>query len=128
LPRTRVLETSQTGGAMDKVKTALLVTVMLSVVSVIGDCFLKRASGREQPFAGGWFFLGLLVFCSTAFGWVFVMRHLKFASIGAVYSISTVLLLTFVGTVFLRERLAFEEMVGIGLAIASLVLLARFAG
>jgi small multidrug resistance pump len=56
-----------------------------------------------------------------------VMRHLKLATISVVYSVSMILLLTGVGAVFFREALSPYEIVGLVLAIASLVLLVRFA-
>jgi small multidrug resistance pump len=112
---------------MDKPAVAVLVTFALSVVGVAGDYFLKLASGREQPLRAGWFYLGFALYASTAFGWVFVMRHLKLATIGVVYSVSMVLLLTAVGVVLFRESLNSAEAAGIVLAVASLVLLTRFA-
>jgi multidrug transporter EmrE-like cation transporter len=55
------------------------------------------------------------------------MRHLKLATIGVLYSVSLVLLLTAVGVVLFRESLSYFEIIGIILAVASLVLLMRFA-
>jgi small multidrug resistance pump len=106
---------------------AVLVTVAFSVIGVVGDYFLKLASAHEQPLRTGWFYLGFVLYASTAFGWVFVMRHLKLASIGVLYSISMVLLLTAIGVVLFRESLSYFEVIGIVLAVASLVLLMRFA-
>ena len=106
---------------------AVLVTVAFSVIGVVGDYFLKLASAREQPLRTGWFYLGFVLYASTAFGWVFVMRHLKLATIGVLYSISMVLLLTAIGVVLFRESLNYFEAIGIVLAVASLVLLMRFA-
>ncbi|MCS6851674.1 MAG: hypothetical protein NZ700_10965 [Gemmataceae bacterium] len=112
---------------MGKPTLAVLVTVVFSVVGVVGDYFLKLASGREHPFRTGWFYLGFALYASTAFGWVFVMRHLKLAAIGVLYSVSIVLLLTAVGVVLFEESLNYYELTGIVLAVASLVLLMRFA-
>ncbi len=106
---------------------AVLVTIAFSVVGVVGDYFLKLASAREQPLRTGWFYLGFALYALTAFGWVFVMRHLKLATISVLYSISMVLLLTAIGVVLFRESLNYFEAVGIVLAVASLVLLMRFA-
>jgi drug/metabolite transporter (DMT)-like permease len=106
---------------------AVLVTVAFSVIGVVGDYFLKLASAREQPLRTGWFYLGFALYASTAFGWVFVMRHLKLGAIGVLYSISMVLLLTAIGVVLFRESLNYLEVIGIVLAVASLVLLMRFA-
>src|SRR5262245_56900658 len=60
---------------------AVLVTIAFSVIGVLGDYFLKHASGREQPLRTSWFYLGFVLYASTAFGWVFVMKHLKLATI-----------------------------------------------
>ena len=106
---------------------SVLLTVAFSVVGVVGDYFLKLASAREQPLRTGWFYLGFALYASTAFGWVFVMRHLKLATISVLYSISMVLLLTAIGVVLFRESLNYFEAIGIVLAVASLVLLMRFA-
>jgi small multidrug resistance pump len=112
---------------MEKQTFAVLVTVAFSVIGVVGDYFLKLASGREQPLRSGWFYLGFALYASTAFGWVYVMRHLKLGTIGVVYSVSMVLLLTAIGVVAFKESLNLYELAGIGLAVASLVLLMRFA-
>ena len=112
---------------MTKPIVGVLVTVAFSLVGVLGDYFLKLASQRDQPLRAGWFYLGFALYASTAFGWVFVMRHLKLATISVLYSVSMVLLLTAIGTLVFREALKPLEIVGIVLALASLVLLVRFA-
>jgi small multidrug resistance pump len=55
------------------------------------------------------------------------MRHLKLATISVLYSVSMVLLLTAVGVVLFRESLNYSKLTGIVLAVASLLLLMRFA-
>jgi drug/metabolite transporter (DMT)-like permease len=105
----------------------ILVTIGFSAVGVLGDYLLKLASSRSEPLRSGWFYLGFAVYASTAFGWVYVMRHLKLATIGVVYSVSMILLLTAIGAIAFRESLNAYEITGIGLAIVSLVLLMRFA-
>jgi drug/metabolite transporter (DMT)-like permease len=112
---------------MDKTALAVLVTVGFSVVGVLGDYFLKLASAREHSLRSIWFYIGFAVYASTAFGWLFVMKHLKLATIGVVYSISMILLLTALGVVIFRESLNYYEIAGLAMAIASLILLVRFA-
>jgi drug/metabolite transporter (DMT)-like permease len=106
---------------------AVLITMAFSVIGVLGDYFLKLASAREQPLRTSWFYLGFALYASTAFGWVFVMKHLKLATISVLYSVSLVLLLTTVGVLVFRESLNFFELIGIALAVMSLLLLMRFA-
>jgi small multidrug resistance pump len=105
---------------MDKTTLALLVTVGLCVVGVAGDYLLKRASNQESPLASWWFAFGFVVYSSTAFGWVYMMQHLKFATIGVVYAMATVLLLSLVGVLFLNESLRRREVLGIVLGLASI--------
>jgi drug/metabolite transporter (DMT)-like permease len=114
-------------GTMRKTVLAIVVTVAFSAVGVLGDYFLKLSSAHQQPLRTRWFYVGFVIYASTAFGWVFVMRHLKLATIGVVYSVSMVLLLTTVGVVLFRESLNYYELAGIVLAVASLVLLMRYA-
>jgi drug/metabolite transporter (DMT)-like permease len=106
---------------------AVLITIAFSVIGVFGDYFLKLASAKEQSLRTGWFYVGFALYASTAFGWVFVMKHLKLATISVLYSVSLVLVLTAVGVVLFHESLNYFEVIGIVLAVMSLVLLMRFA-
>lgn len=112
---------------MQSTSLAILVTIAFSVIGVVGDYFLKLASAEPVWFKSKWFYIGFAVYASTAFGWVFVMKHLKLATIGVVYSVSMILLLAAVGIVGFRETLNAYEIAGILMAIGSLVLLVRFA-
>ena len=112
---------------MDKTWIAVVVTIIFSIVGVTGNYFLKLASNYNNPIRSGWFYIGFALYASTAFGWVFVMKYLKLATISVLYSVSIILLLTAVGFVFFKEVLNPYEIAGLVLAIASLVLLARFA-
>jgi small multidrug resistance pump len=112
---------------LSKSHLALLLTVAFSLLGVVGDYLLKVSSLSEKPFRTAAFYIGLTVYGSTAFGWLFAMRHLKLATISTVYSVSIILLLTTLGVVFFHERLGAMEVLGIVLALAALVLLVRFA-
>src|SRR6516162_4880676 len=103
---------------MNKTTIAVLLTIAFSLIGVLGDYFLKLASARELPLRTGWFYLGFALYASTAFGWVFVMKHLKLGTISVLYSVSMILLLTTVGVVMFRETLNYFEVAGIVLAIA----------
>jgi drug/metabolite transporter (DMT)-like permease len=110
---------------MDKAAVAVVVAVVMSGVGIAGDYFLKRASERPSPLASWVFLVGLVLYASTAFAWVYVMRHLKLATIGIIYSVSMVLLLAGMGVLFFGVSLSRSEIAGIVLAIAALCLLAR---
>ena len=112
---------------MDPKTVAVVVTIAFSVVGVLGDYFLKLASEKEDSLKTLWFYIGFALYAATAFGWVFVMKHLKLATISVLYSVSMVLLLTAVGVVFFHESLNYYEIAGLVMAIAALILLIRFA-
>jgi len=68
----------------------------------------------------------MLIWASVAFGWYYVYKHLKLSTSAVFYAISTVLFLTFVSVFYFKEKLNAYEIIGIGMAIVSLVLLKRF--
>jgi multidrug transporter EmrE-like cation transporter len=111
--------------SMDRATLAVVVAVVMSGVGIAGDYFLKKASDSANPLLTRDFLIGVVLYGSTAFAWVFVMRHLKLATIGVIYSVAMVLLLAGMGVLFFQESLNRSELVGIVLAIASLILLAR---
>lgn len=107
---------------------AIAVVVLLSVLGVVGDYFLKRASAEERFLWNRWFPVGIAIYASTAFGWVYALRNMKLATIGVVYSMCMILFLAILGIVVFKERLAIGELAGIAMAVGSLILLSRFAG
>lgn len=106
---------------------AVLVTVLLALASVVGDYFLKVASQAASPVFNPHFAAGFAVYAATAFGWVYVMPHIKLAHIGVIFSLTVVLSLCLVAVVLFKEELSATEWVGIALAIVSLLLLQRVA-
>ena len=112
---------------MDKTIIAVIATIALSMVGVAGDFFIKLAGIGKKYIELQWFVLGFCIYASTAFGWFFVMKHLKLSTLGVVYAISTVLFITTVGIFYYKESLSAYEMAGIVLGIISLLLMARFA-
>jgi len=106
---------------------AVAVTIGFSILGVIGDYFLKLAADEEHSLRTLPFLVGFLVYASTAFGWVFVMKHLKLSTVGVVYAVTMILLLTSMGVVVFRESLSYPEIAGLLMAIGALILLGRFA-
>ncbi|WKW51587.1 hypothetical protein [Rhodomicrobium lacus] len=111
---------------MERTTLMIFVAAAMSAVGIVGDYFLKRASSDASPLTSPNFLAGLVLYSSTAFAWVFVMRHLKLATIGVVYSVCMILMLTAMGYFFFNETLNRHEMLGLVLAISSIVLLSRF--
>ena len=105
---------------------AILATIGICLFSATADYFLKRASDQASPLFTVWFALGFGMYACTAFGWVFVMRRLQFATLGVVYASTMVILMAAIGVVVLHETLRWQEVLGIVLAVSSICLLARF--
>lgn len=110
---------------MGKVTFAILLAIFLGLVGVLGDFFVKLASSSPKSVVK-YFIIGSLVYASTAFGWFYVYRHMKLATSAVFYAISTILFLTAVGIFYFKERLNTYEIIGIIMAIISLVLLKKF--
>jgi drug/metabolite transporter (DMT)-like permease len=111
---------------VDRTTIMIVVAAAMSAVGIVGDYFLKRASGEASPLVTPAFLVGLALYSSTAFAWVFVMSYLKLATIGAIYSVCMILMLTGMGFLLFDETLNRNEIAGIVLAIASIILLSRF--
>ena len=112
---------------MDKLMIAIIAGIALSLITVVADVFIKNASLYDG--FSGWKLLvvGAIIYGLTAFGWFFVMRGAKLSFLGVLYSVIVILCLTLVSVFYFKEKLSGMEMFGIGLAISSLVILARFA-
>jgi len=106
---------------------ALALTVLLALVGVTGDYFIKLAGGGKRFVEPKWFILGMAVYALTAFGWLLVMKEIKLTTLGVYYALFTILFLTIVSVLFFREQLNGYEVIGIALAVISIVLLGRFA-
>ncbi|HEY1598106.1 MAG TPA: hypothetical protein VGG64_00790 [Pirellulales bacterium] len=107
---------------------AVLITIGICLFSATADYFLKRASDHSSPLLTVWFALGFSMYACTAFGWVVVMRRMQFATLGVVYASTMVILMAGIGVVVLHETLRWQEVIGIVLALSSIVLLGRFTG
>jgi len=104
----------------------LLIIILLSAVGVTADYFIKLA-GLKPAVDIKFFVLGTIIYACTAFGWFYVIRHAKLASLGAIYATTISLMLVIMGIVLFKERLSVGEIIGILLSLVSLWLLTRFA-
>lgn len=112
---------------MNLILIAFLIGIILSAITVFADALIKQAS--LQTAFSGWkmLIIGAIIYGLTAFGWFFLMRKIKLSTLGVLYAVSCVVLLTLVSVFYFKEKINFIEIIGIGLAIVSLIILARFA-
>lgn len=99
-------------------------TALLGAACVVADCFRKRASCAERPLVNIHFAIGAAMYAVSAAGWVYLLRDTKLATIGAIYSMTVIVMLNAVGVVWCGEPMSGPEMVGVCLAIAATFLLA----
>jgi small multidrug resistance pump len=95
--------------------------VGLSMLSVIADYCLKRASDSEQAFQSPYFGAGAAILAISSYGWVHVLRHMKLASLGAIYSVVTVIALVLVELSIFKGSFTKAEWIGLSIAISSLI-------
>jgi small multidrug resistance pump len=105
----------------------IFVSAILTFGAVLGDFFIKTGSNNRGALALRWLLVGAIIYGSTAFGWFFVFRHLKLATISVLFALWSMLALTFVGVVIFHEKLHAFEILGMILALFSIILLTRFA-
>jgi len=112
---------------MNSILIAFLIGIGLSAITVLADAFIKHAS-LQNAFSG-WqmLILGAVIYGLTAFGWFFVMRKIKLSTLGVLYGVSVIIILTLVSVFYFKEKISSMEIFGIALAIISLMILSRFA-
>ena len=112
---------------MNSILIAFLIGIGLSAITVLADAFIKHAS-LQNAFSG-WqmLILGAVIYGLTAFGWFFVMRKIKLSTLGVLYGVSVIIILTLVSMFYFKEKISSIEIFGIALAIISLMILSRFA-
>jgi small multidrug resistance pump len=104
----------------------ILISVVVAVVTVLGDWLIKIASQQERAIANGWFFAGLMVYAACAFIWVHAMQHMKLATLGVVSSVGTIALLTALGSLAFGETLNRHEIAGLLFAGMAVILLVGY--
>lgn len=105
----------------------LLFVLLLSLIGVAGDFCIKQAGHHVSGFDLRWFLGGIGMYVVTAIGWFFAMRHMKLATLGVFYSVSTILLLTLLSVLYYQETLNKSEIAGVLTALTSVFLLIRVA-
>ncbi len=103
----------------------ILSALGLVIIATVGDLLIKLSS--QKPGHMALLLIAAVLYASTAFGWFFVFRHLKLADVGAYFALFSTLFLVLLGTFYFHEKLNGVEILGIALALISIILLARFS-
>jgi len=106
-------------------KIAFIIVVGLSALTVLADILIKKAADQNQMLS--LFFVGgALIYGFSAFGWFHALRAINLATLGGIYSLSTVIMLVLSGVLFFDERLKPAEIGVIMMSILSIIWLWRF--
>jgi small multidrug resistance pump len=106
---------------------SLALAVLIALVEVTGDFFIKLSGQGDKYINWKWFIPGFLIYSLTAVLWFFAVKHEKLFTAGIFFAISTVLFLVLISFFYFKESINSYEIVGIILAIISLILLGKFA-
>ncbi len=104
----------------------ILIIILVTGVSVVGDYFIKLSGNGSKYIQYPFFFLGMIIYASTAFGWFYIMKHTKLSTLGVFFGLTNIILLALVGVIFFKEHLNTYDIVGIIFGVISIILLARF--
>lgn len=104
-------------------KISLILLGIVTVVTLIGDYFLKMATRKPEGMASAWFVVGAATYGLLAIGWYFLMKSNSLATIAVMFSASTILLLTALGHFVFKEPFGVREGLGVSLAVLSVVVM-----
>lgn len=90
-----------------------------------GDYLLKVAADGGMALSSRYVIAGGLLYASSAIMWYFAMRYMTFAQAGVIFSMLTLLALCLIGYYAFGERFFLREYVGVGYALAAIVLMVR---
>lgn len=105
---------------------AFIIAISLSVITVIADYFIKKAS-VENVVWNKWLLAGALIYAVSAIGWVFTMKNIKLSTLGVIYGVSCITLLALMSALIFHEKISPVEIIGIVMGISSIALLYKFA-
>ncbi len=105
--------------------TTFLILTALVLAQITGDYFVKLASAEVNGISTLNFSIGVLFYAATAFGWYFLMRMHSLATIGVLYSTSTIVLLAALGYFVFKEEIGLRDIIGMTLAILSVMVMSH---
>ena len=102
------------------------VAILLSAVAVLADYFIKKASLLPSIWNKS-LLIGAVIYGLSAIGWVVVMKSMKLSTLGVIFGLSCIIMVTAISVFIFHEKLSTIEIIGILLGIISLTILYRFS-
>ena len=105
---------------MSEAKIAMGIVVLFSAMTVVADVLIKKAA--DQNHLGSIFFIGgAAIYGLSAFGWFYALRSMKLATLGGVYSLSTVVMIALAGVFIFGEKLSLLEYAVLTIAVLAIL-------
>lgn len=101
--------------------------LLCALVVIVADAVIKLAADSDHSVWSGLVFGGSVLYAMAAVLWFYAMQHVSLVQAGVAYSMLSLIALAIVGVLFFGETLHTREYLGLGLAVASMALLSRFA-
>lgn len=100
----------------------VLILMAVTGATLLGDYFIKIASGKSDGLLSLNFVAGIVLYALPAVGWYFLMKSHSLAVIGVLYSTTTLVLLALLGVFVFNETFGWREGAGITLALAAVLI------
>ena len=97
---------------------------LLTMMLVSADYLIKKATTATNNFYQ-LMIAAVVLYAISPIGWYVVLSKYKLVSVGAIYSILTIVMLALIGFICFKERLSFREVAGLVLAFVSIALLTQ---
>ena len=98
-------------------------TLLISLGTIIGDVFIKRAAENSNSL---YLSVGMLLYLFDALLWFWVYKSAKFSTVAIIYSLFTIFLSVAIGIFYFKEQLGIKEVIGLVLGFLSVILLGGF--
>lgn len=108
-----------------KIFSSILILLMVTIA--LSADYLLKIAGTKDSMLNRYFFGGMILYSLTAFVWYYILRTTKFSGANLLYSLFTVLLSVAIGVFFFKESLHSIEIIGVIMAITSIIILTRFS-
>jgi drug/metabolite transporter (DMT)-like permease len=102
---------------------ALLVLVPITVATIAGDYCIKIASGSQSQSSHFMLIAGASLYGASSLGWFVLMHAHSLATIGVLYSATTIIMLAALGHFVFNEPTSTTQLLGLLLAIISVVIM-----
>ncbi|MEL6620789.1 MAG: EamA family transporter [Pseudomonadota bacterium] len=101
--------------------------LLCALIVIIADSGIKVAADDNKSMWSGLVIGGCLLYATSGLLWFYAVQHVTLVQAGVAYSMFSLLALAVIGVVYFGETLHTREYVGLGCAIAAMILFSRHA-